>query len=87
MLGEKILPKEFDFNRKQGFRIPIDDWFKSRQWCNFTKDVLLDKNQDIFCHSHIKDIISNHMNGDNQGEKLYGLLIFELWRKEYGASL
>ena len=83
MLGKKILPKKFVFNRKQGFNVPINDWFKSKEWNIFLKDVLLDPSQNIFDHSYIEQLINNHIDGDLQGERLYGLLMFELWRKEY----
>jgi asparagine synthase (glutamine-hydrolysing) len=81
-----MLPKTFAYNRKQGLNVPIDDWFKSKEWSIFLKDVLLDFDQNIFSHSYIEELINSHISGNLQGERLYGLLMFELWRKEYGIT-
>ena len=33
--AKRLLPKEFDYNRKQGFSIPLDDIFRSKKMYNF----------------------------------------------------
>jgi asparagine synthase (glutamine-hydrolysing) len=33
--SSSILPPEFDMVRKQGFSIPIGDWLKSGEYCDF----------------------------------------------------
>ena len=85
-LGKKMLPKAFEYNRKQGLNVPINAWLKSKEWNIFLKDVLLDFDQNMFSHSYIEELINSHISGNLQGERLYGLLMFELWRKEYGIT-
>ena len=86
-LASKILPSGFDYQRKQGFSIPLDYWLKSPVWLNFFKDILLDKNQQLFDHKTINRIFKMQEKGISNGERLFGLVLFELWRREYNISL
>ncbi len=85
-LGEKILPKNYDYQRKQGFDIPLNDWLKSGIVRNYFWDILTSKDS-IFNHQIIKSMFDEIDSGVNNGERLFGLLIFELWRKEYGIKV
>ena len=81
-LGRKILPKNYDYQRKQGFSIPLNSWLKSGSvrdyfWQNLTM------NDSTFKFKAIKQLFDELDNGINNGERLFGLLIFELWRREY----
>lgn len=82
MLGERLLPKSLDLRRKQGFSIPFKSWFKS-DWGNFLTDVLLDKSQSFFDHKVIGQLLLEQRSGYSNSERLFSLLLFELWRKEY----
>jgi asparagine synthase (glutamine-hydrolysing) len=86
-LASKILPSGFDYERKQGFSIPLDYWLKSPIWLNFFKDTLLDKEQRLFDHKTINRIFEMQEKGISNGERLFGLVLFELWRREYNISL
>lgn len=81
-LSQRLLPKDFDTQRKQGFSIPLEEWLKKGDWKDFFYDVLLADD----CFFNKKTIIKL-LNGQNRGmknsERLFSLLIFELWRKEY----
>jgi asparagine synthase (glutamine-hydrolysing) len=83
LLTEKLLPKGFDRNRKQGFSIPLSSWLETKEWNGFFKEVLLDKNQKIFSHEMIHSLFKGQQSGRSNGERLFGLVMFELWRKEY----
>jgi asparagine synthase (glutamine-hydrolysing) len=84
-LSKKILPTNFDFNRKQGFSIPINDWLKEGSFRDFFYNVLLDS-QTIFDKQSIQELLKAQDKGLNNGERLFALLMFELWRREYRVS-
>jgi len=85
-LTSRLLPPEFDKHRKQGFSIPINNWLKKGKFRDFFYDVLLDK-QTIFDQHSINTLLIGQDKGRNNGERLFALLMFELWRREYKVSL
>lgn len=82
-LASRILPENFDYRRKQGFSIPIQQWLRDGQWRDFFMDVLFDTDQKLFSHTYISNLFEFQSKGKNCGEQLFGLLMFELWRKKY----
>lgn len=84
-VGEKILPASFDFKRKQGFSIPLNAWMKSGPFRNLFQDVLMDS-ECQFDKSYIKHLFNLQDRGYSNGERLFGLVMFELWRRAYGVS-
>ena len=83
-LTNKLLPTDFDKNRKQGFGIPIGSWIRSNnEWQIFFKDNLLDSTDSIFDKNELNKLLNGHIGGRENTERLFGLLMFELWRKEY----
>ncbi len=85
-LAKKILPEQFDFNRKQGFSIPLSDWLKSEKTRGYFESVLLDE-ACPFCPKVIKNLLSLQNRGYMNEERIFSLLIFELWRKTYNVSI
>lgn len=85
-LAKKILPNEFDFNRKQGFSIPLSEWLKGGPWLNYFEDILLSDNDTIFDKKLILQMINGQKNGRSNSERLFALVLFELWRKEYNIK-
>ncbi|MDA3861608.1 MAG: asparagine synthase C-terminal domain-containing protein [Melioribacteraceae bacterium] len=87
-LAEKILPDNFDYTRKQGFGIPLANWLRSGPWLDFFKIILLSSEQQLFNHKVVANMIKMHQNGiSNNSERLFGLVLFELWRREYDISI
>jgi asparagine synthase (glutamine-hydrolysing) len=83
-LATKLLPPEFDVQRKQGFSIPLSAWFKSGPFREFFLSVLLDT-ECIFDKHVIRELIKGQDKGFNNSERLFALVQFELWRREYRA--
>jgi asparagine synthase (glutamine-hydrolysing) len=81
-LCKKVLPAEFDADRKQGFSIPLPDWLMAGPWREFFSDVLLDSSC-MFDRSMVSSLIEGHGGRRNNAERLFGLTIFELWRRAY----
>jgi asparagine synthase (glutamine-hydrolysing) len=82
-LAKKILRSGFDVARNQGFSIPISSWLESGPWLQSFKDVLLDSQQSTFNHRFIEKLFKGQSAGRSNGERLFGLVMFELWRREY----
>ena len=83
----KILPPEFDRQRKQGFSIPLATWLQKGPWLDFFKEVLLDSPDTIFDKKAVTQLFEGQQKGYANNEKLFSLVLFELWRKQYHLSL
>jgi asparagine synthase (glutamine-hydrolysing) len=86
-LAKALLPADFDVTRKQGFSIPIASWLESGPWLSFFKDVLLDNQQTTFNQCFIEKLFKGQAVGRVNGERLFGLVMFELWRREYQIAV
>lgn len=82
-LAKNILPPEFDLHRKQGFSIPLAAWLQASQWKYFFRDVLWGSDGSIFHRRFVADLIDGQARGRSNSERLFALVLFELWRKEY----
>jgi len=82
-LCKKVLPPQFDADRKQGFSIPLPVWLKAGPWRDFVADVLLDP-KSTFDRRTVTALIDGHGKYRNNSERLFGLTLFELWRRAYG---
>ena len=81
-LGARLLPPEFDSQRKQGFSIPLRAWLAEGSFRDLFHDVLLDANC-IFDRDTVRGLLHGQANGRDNSERLFGLVMFELWRREY----
>jgi asparagine synthase (glutamine-hydrolysing) len=82
-LSKRVLPPQFDADRKQGFSIPLPTWLKQGPWRDFVSDVLLDSGS-TFDRRAVGGLIDGHGKRRNNSERLFGLTVFELWRRAYG---
>jgi len=84
--AEKILPKEIIKKPKQGFNIPLKEWFKD-ELNEFSKQILFDKRlskRGIFNEKYIKKIFENHIkNKGDYSSNLWSLLKLELWFRRF----
>ena len=86
-LTARLLPPEFDQHRKQGFSIPLAAWLQSATWSGFFRDVLLDAESPLFNRKAVSQLLAGQSKGRANSERLFALVLFELWRREYGAAL
>lgn len=82
-LTARLLPPEFDQHRKQGFTIPLSSWLESGPWEKFFRDILLSSDSTLFARRAIRKLLDGQARGLANGERLFGLVLFELWRREY----
>lgn len=85
-LAERVLPTEFDKKRKQGFSIPLADWLKTGPFRKLFLDTLTSEGC-LFNAKTIKGLFNGQDAGLRNGERLFGLVVFEIWRKTYNVGL
>ena len=86
MLGKKYLPPSFEYNRKQGFMIPLVEWLKNGPFRDLAFDTLTSTNCP-FNKDVILELFRKNDNGYNNAERIFGLTIFEIWRQEYNLNI
>jgi asparagine synthase (glutamine-hydrolysing) len=80
-LARRLLPQGLDLHRKQGFSIPMSSWLKGN-WGPFFESVLM--NIDSLFHApSIHTLFLNQQRGLSNSQRLFALVMFELWRREY----
>jgi len=82
-LCRRVLPPGFDRHRKQGFSIPLGAWLRGRPWGGMFREILLDSREGLFDRACIERLLEGHRRGRSNGERLFALAFFELWRREY----
>ena len=84
-LTARLLPPEFDQQRKQGFSIPLSDWLKTGPFRTLFDEVLRDP-QCSFDNDTVNSLICGQNKGRSNSERLFALVLFELWRVEYKVN-
>ena len=85
-LTARLLPPEFDQQRKQGFSIPLAAWLQSATWSGFFREVLLDADSPLFNRKLVSQLLAGQAKGRANSERLFALVLFELWRREYRVA-
>lgn len=85
-LCKKLLPPEFDFQRKQGFSVPLKSWLEGDTWLNYFSEILLYQSDGFLDKQTVLDLLNGQKAGRANSERLFALVLFELWRKEYNVS-
>lgn len=85
-VAEKYLPKEITYRKKQGFGVPIADWFK-KELKEMVSDLFSSnsfKQRGWVCPDATFKLLKNHTEGKaNYHFELWTLLMLELWAKEF----
>jgi asparagine synthase (glutamine-hydrolysing) len=84
-LAARVLPSEFDRQRKQGFSIPMAEWLRGGPFRKLFYEVLTDPGCS-FDAASVDSLLRGQDRGYNNGERLFALVFFELWRKEYSIT-
>ena len=86
MLGGRLLPAGMDLRRKQGFSLPLAEWFKGG-WGTFIAEVLREADPNLFSQMAIQTLLADQRRGLNNTHRLFSLTMFELWRRHYSIAL
>jgi len=85
-LGSRLLPSHLDLQRKQGFALPLHDWIKG-DWGQYMRDVLSGSDGSVFDTKTVDQLWKGQSRGLKNTQRLFALVIFELWRKNYKVKL
>ncbi len=85
-LAQRVLPPQFNRERKQGFSLPLADWLRHGAFRDLFNDVLRSPGS-LFDRQEVDGLLRGHDHGRSNHERLFCLALFELWRREYGAAL
>lgn len=85
-LAKRLLPKEYDVTRKQGFTMPLHAWFKG-DWGAYMESILLNSNSSLFNKSFINELFALQKKGYSNTNRIFALTMFELWRREYNVAI
>lgn len=84
-LTARLLPPEFDRERKQGFSIPLARWLEGGAFRDLFNDVLRSSDT-IFERRFVEQLLKGQDRGRSNSERLFGLVLFELWRRSYRVA-
>jgi asparagine synthase (glutamine-hydrolysing) len=82
-LCDRLFPPEFNNRRKQGFSIPLAQWLMIGPWRDLFYEILLDAENGVFNKKFIHELIKRQERRHADSERLFALVLFELWRMEY----
>jgi asparagine synthase (glutamine-hydrolysing) len=85
-LANRLLPPEFDRHRKQGFSIPLKSWLQQGPFRELFQSVLHGQDT-LFDERATSELMRGQDAGRSNEERLFSLVMFELWRREYGVRL
>lgn len=90
-IAKNYLPKKIINREKQGFPIPLDNWFK-KDFMEISKQILLDKNskiKNLVNQENLSKWIEKNKNKDIKrfGQKIWMLISLELWLREWFPEL
>ena len=86
-LTNRLLPQGFDAQRKQGFSIPLALWLQSGPWLQYFREVLSESDSLVFNQKMVLQLLAGEAKGMVNAERLFALVLFELWRREYKITL
>jgi asparagine synthase (glutamine-hydrolysing) len=82
----RVLPPSLDLERKQGFSLPLNAWFKG-DWGRYVEEVLNEADPSLFNRAFISDLIAAQRRGLGNTQRLFALTMFELWRRQYQVNV
>jgi asparagine synthase (glutamine-hydrolysing) len=86
LLAARLLPKTFDLERKQGFSVPLASWFRG-EWGASVTEILSGMDPALVEPRAVRGLIEGQRHGRSNATRLFALVLFELWRREYGVAV
>jgi asparagine synthase (glutamine-hydrolysing) len=83
-LAARVLPKELDITRKQGFAIPLAAWLRG-DWGRYVREILGASRH--FDRGVIEALLAGQERGRSNAHRIFALTMFELWMREYRVSI
>tara|TARA_Y100000816_G_C26003284_1_gene524298 strand:- start:141 stop:1037 length:897 start_codon:yes stop_codon:yes gene_type:complete len=83
LLAKKMLPKDFDYMRKQGFGFPVNELFRYGKWHDFLYEKANSNSNNFLNKTYINHLLEHQAKGDNLGEQLFAITLFLVWCEIY----
>ena len=80
-----ILPRTILTRRKMGFPVPLDHWFRGPFAATIDEHLLGERarSRGIFNPAYVERLVAEHRSGINHAERLWTLMNFELWQRQF----
>ena len=80
-----VLPEKILTRSKMGFPVPIGSWFRGPFKSIVDEYVLSDRalSRGIFDSDFVRQIVSLHQAGEDHAERLWSLVNFEIWQRQF----
>ncbi len=80
-----VLPDQIISRSKMGFPVPIGRWFRGPFKSIIDEYVLSDRAlaRDVFEPDFVRRLVSLHQSGEDHSERLWALLNFEIWLRQF----
>ncbi len=79
-----LVPEPILRRAKRGFSLPLARWF-SHELYDFARDTLLSqpaRERGLFVPAAVDDLLERHRRGEDHGDRIWNLLVLELWHRE-----
>jgi asparagine synthase (glutamine-hydrolysing) len=83
-LAQRWLPPDFDSHRKQGFSVPLHEWFQG-PWRPLVADLIA-TGSPLFDKRFLARLLSRLRSTERGSLRLFQLMMVEMWRREYRVS-
>ncbi|HEX8251897.1 MAG TPA: asparagine synthase (glutamine-hydrolyzing) [Thermoanaerobaculia bacterium] len=83
-LARRVLPSQLDTQRKQGFSIPLHEWFKG-DWGRFMREVI--GASELFDRREVATLFREEERLGIHSHRLFALTMLELWRQTYDVAI
>lgn len=80
-----VLPEEILTRKKMGFPVPIGAWFRG-PYKNIVDELVLSERalqRGLFNADYVRQLVARHHAGENHAERLWMLVNFELWQRQF----
>ena len=82
---KNLLPAEILTRPKMGFPVPIGSWFRG-EYAPVVQEYLLSERalgRGIFDPAFVHTLVQRHQAGENHAERLWALVNFEIWQRQF----
>jgi asparagine synthase (glutamine-hydrolysing) len=79
------LPKEILTRKKMGFPVPVGAWLRG-EFSHLLDDYVLSPRatgRRIFGPEYVRGLVARHKAGENHAERLWALINFEIWQRQF----
>ncbi|MBA3320275.1 MAG: asparagine synthase (glutamine-hydrolyzing), partial [Pyrinomonadaceae bacterium] len=80
-----VLPEEILSRRKMGFPVPVGAWFRGK-FHGIVDEYVLSaraRNRGLFDEAYVRRLVAEHQQGANHTERLWSLVNFEIWLRQF----